>query len=83
MGRGGLGLSWISVPASAEDVGRVVAELRVALDPLPCAVLDSPAPVERPWPIAAPALARLLGRVKAKFDPGAVCNPGREPWSLA
>jgi glycolate oxidase FAD binding subunit len=81
VGRGGLGVSWISVPASAEGVDHVVADLRSALDPLPCAVLDSPVPVERPWPVAEPGLARLLGRVKARFDPGEVCNPGREPWS--
>jgi glycolate oxidase FAD binding subunit len=81
VGRGGLGLSWLTVPVAEAGVDEVVADLRIELDPLPCAVLDAPVPVARLWPRAEPGLARLLGRVKDRFDPRGVCNPGREPWS--
>lgn len=68
VGRAGLGLSWMSLPAEAE----LVQELRGRLAPSPCVVLDAPAQVRaavssRPEPD--PALAALMGRVKDRFDP--------------
>ncbi len=32
--------------------------------------------IREPWPEPAPALARLAGRVKARFDPAGVLAPG-------
>jgi glycolate oxidase FAD binding subunit len=81
VGRAGMGLSWLTLPVVETGVDEVVADLRMELDPLPCAVLDTPVPVAKPWPRAEPGLAHLLGRVKERFDPRGVCNPGREPWS--
>ena len=81
VGRASLGVFWLRLPASggAEAVG----EVRRALAPRPCVVLDAPADLRRavnPWgPIEAEALMR---RVKDRFDPAHVCNPGlfAEGW---
>ena len=62
------GLAWIALPgASAAD------ELRRALAPSPCVVLDGEA--GDPWG-AAPAAIGLMRRVKERFDPAGACSPG-------
>jgi glycolate oxidase FAD binding subunit len=79
-GRAGSGLSWLALSERepAEAVAAVEA-LRQELAPLDCVVLDAPAAVREaldPWgPIEEPAF-RLMRRVKARFDPRGVCNPG-------
>ncbi len=74
--RAGLGLAWVTLedrsPQEAEDA---LVELRRALDPAPCAVLDAPAPISDPWPRPAPGPLALMERIKARFDPAGVCRP--------
>jgi glycolate oxidase FAD binding subunit len=74
------GLAWVSLPdAHADVLGPAIAQLRQELEPSPTVVLDAPAAVIAaldPWgPVDEPRL-ELMRRVKARFDPGATCNPG-------
>jgi glycolate oxidase FAD binding subunit len=81
VGRASLGVSWVRLPAAAGPES--VARIRRELAPRPCVVLDAPDAVREavdPWgPIEGETLMR---RVKARFDPSGVCNPGlfREGW---
>jgi glycolate oxidase FAD binding subunit len=77
VGRAGLGLSWISLPA--QDAGAVVAtieDLRRRLQPFPCVVLDAPDDVREKVDVWGDDALPLMRRVKARFDPHSVCNPG-------
>jgi glycolate oxidase FAD binding subunit len=62
------GLAWIRLPEAA-----AVDELRRALTPSPCVVLDGDH--EDPWGAAPPAV-ELMKRIKQRFDPAQACNPG-------
>ncbi|HEX2043812.1 MAG TPA: FAD-binding oxidoreductase [Acidimicrobiales bacterium] len=79
VGRAGQGLSWISLPA--QDTGELVAaveDLRRRLQPFPCVVLDTPSDVREKvdvWGEEGSAVP-LMRRVKERFDPQNVCNPG-------
>lgn len=80
VGRAGLGLSWLALEDRGPDeMASAVGELRRELHPAACPVLDAPASVRArvdPWgPIDGGAL-ELMRRVKQRFDPGNVCNPG-------
>jgi glycolate oxidase FAD binding subunit len=68
-GRAAHGLSWIAVPDAA-----AVEELRRELAPSPCVVLDGAA--DDPWGAADAGSVELMRRVKERFDPAGVCNPG-------
>ena len=73
VGRPALGLYWLSLPADAD----AVAAARAALSPRACTLLDAP-PELRADAWAAPeagALA-LMGRVKERFDPARIFQPG-------
>ena len=80
VGRAGLGLSWLAL--EDRDPGEAVAavaELRRELAPSACTVLDAPPEVRRqidPWGPTDPAALALMRRVKERFDPAGVCNPG-------
>ena len=78
-GRAGLGLFWVRLPdAPVEDLVGAVEQLRRRLAPAPCVVLDAPAGVRGkvdPWGEEPPAV-ELMRRVKARFDPAGVCQPG-------
>lgn len=78
-GRAGAGLFWVRLVGGQEDLVAGIEEIRRDLRPLPCAVLDAPAPVREKvdvWgEVDGPALA-LMRRVKERFDPAGVCNPG-------
>jgi glycolate oxidase FAD binding subunit len=74
VGRVALGSSYIDVPPDAAA--------RLA-DALPSGarsiVLDAPAELRReldPWGRVDPASLELMRRIKARFDPAGVCNPG-------
>jgi glycolate oxidase FAD binding subunit len=72
--RAGLGLAWLRIPADA----MLVRTLRGQLAPATCVLLDAPAELRAavdPWGVDGPAVA-LARRVKQRFDPGGVCNPG-------
>ena len=81
VGRAGLGLSWVELPsaAGAEELAGRIEEIRRDLAPLPCTVLDAPDEVRDRVDVWGPdpeALA-LMRRLKDRFDPAGVCNPGR------
>jgi glycolate oxidase FAD binding subunit len=62
--RAALGLSWLSLPATAD-----VTAIRTALAPRWCTVLDGAEGQQRPWP-------ELMERVKQRFDPTQAFSPG-------
>jgi glycolate oxidase FAD binding subunit len=74
VGRAAVGTSWLTLVDGAR-----VEELRADLAPFPCVVLDAPADVRErvdPWGAADEAELRLVRRVKERFDPAGVVNPG-------
>ena len=78
--RAGLGICWVWIPPLSPD-GAVAAidDLRFSLAPFPCVVLDAPAEVRQRvdvWGMADGPEVELMRRVKARFDPAGVCNPG-------
>jgi glycolate oxidase FAD binding subunit len=80
VGRAALGISWIALPAAAPgELVTAIARLRTVLAPSPCVVLDAPASVRAhldPWDHPDDAALELMRRVKERFDPARVCNPG-------
>lgn len=76
VGRAGAGLHYLALPGTAREE---VELLRAELAPAACVVLDAPAELRGaidPWGVGdGPELA-LARRVKARFDPQRVCNPG-------
>ena len=78
VGRAGLGLSWVTLPD--QDDGSLVSsieDMRRHLDPFACVVLDAPAEVREKVDVWGDAEAvPLMRRVKTRFDPHNVCNPG-------
>ncbi len=68
--RAALGLSWIAVddPERVEDV-------RQALSPRACTVLDGAERVGQPWPEIGGAQV-VMERLKARFDPARIFRPG-------
>jgi glycolate oxidase FAD binding subunit len=78
VGRAGLGLSWITLPEG--DAGEVVSsieELRRRLHRFPCVVLDAPTEAREKVDVWGEGDAvPLMRRIKARFDPHGVCNPG-------
>ncbi len=80
VGRAALGLSWLRLEGAAPDdaVARVEA-LRERLAPSRAVVLDAPEAVRErldPWGPVDPARLELMRRVKARFDPAGILNPG-------
>jgi glycolate oxidase FAD binding subunit len=73
VGRAALGLSWLSGPAEADWVG----EVRAALAPRACSIVDggAPAGADR-WPAPEAGALEVMRRVKARFDPAGVFRPG-------
>ncbi|HEX2233944.1 MAG TPA: FAD-binding oxidoreductase [Thermoleophilaceae bacterium] len=80
VGRVPLGLSWLRLENhSPEEAARAVEELRAELAPSPCVVLDAPDELRglvEPWPQPHPGALELMRRVKQRFDPAGICNPG-------
>lgn len=74
--RAGLGLAWVRI----DDDPAALAEIRARLAPAACVLLDASAETRAavdPWGVGEGAELSLLRRVKERFDPAAVCNPGR------
>jgi glycolate oxidase FAD binding subunit len=79
VGRAALGICWVSLPVDAG--AEAVRDLRAALSPCSCVVLDAPDEVRGevdPWGVgeAGDAAVELMRRTKARFDPNGVCSPG-------
>jgi glycolate oxidase FAD binding subunit len=71
VGRAALGLSWIRVPPDR------VEELRRALEPFPCVVLDAPAELRAALDVwDAGQGFELARRIKQRFDPAGCFAPG-------
>ena len=78
VGRAGLGLSWVTLPASG-DPSATVEELRAALSPSPCVVLDAPPQLRGSLDVWGPrdrGATALMARVRERFDAAGVCAPG-------
>jgi glycolate oxidase FAD binding subunit len=74
--RAGAGVAWAPIEASAQALLR----LRGELAPWPCVLLDAPDSLRAqvdPWGVGETPATALMERVKLRFDPGRVCNPGR------
>jgi glycolate oxidase FAD binding subunit len=81
VGRAAHGLSWIALPAaSIGDLVETIERLRADLAPSPCVVRDAPAGVREAmdvWGESDAGRLELSRRLKQRFDPRGICNPGR------
>jgi glycolate oxidase FAD binding subunit len=80
VGRAAFGTSWLRLaPAGDDELAASVRALREALAPAPCVVLDAPEAVRNavdPWGPQDDGLLALSRRLKERFDPDRICNPG-------
>jgi glycolate oxidase FAD binding subunit len=73
VGRAGLGLFWLRVAPERERV----AEVREALHPRACTLLDAPEALRgESWPAADPGVLAVMERLKQRFDPARAFRPG-------
>jgi glycolate oxidase FAD binding subunit len=76
VGRAAYGLSWVALDG---DSAGAIGDLRQALAPSPCVVLDAPDEVRRKvdvWGVEDSTAIRLMRRVKERFDPAGACSSG-------
>jgi glycolate oxidase FAD binding subunit len=73
VGRVALGLSWLRV---ADCTPEKIDELRARLAPAPCVVLDAPRALREQVDVWGREETALMRRVRERFDPAGVCNPG-------
>lgn len=74
VGRAGLGVSWVALPGGATAVD----ELRRAVAPAACVLLDAPPGVRAAAGDGEPddaGAVELMRRVKQRFDPAGACAP--------
>jgi glycolate oxidase FAD binding subunit len=80
VGRVPLGLCWLRLEdRSPEDAAKAVEQLERELAPYRCLVLDAPASLRgqnHSWRPHDPGMVEVMRRVKERFDPAGVCNPG-------
>ena len=73
VGRAGLGLSYLRIDdRSPAEAARAVEQLREAVAPSPCTLLDAPAEVRAlvdRWPVTDPVARELMESVRRRFDP--------------
>jgi glycolate oxidase FAD binding subunit len=78
--RPGLGISWVWLPPLRPDgVVAAIDDLRFSVAPFPCVILDAPKKVRERvdvWGVGDSPEVELMRRLKARFDPAGVCNPG-------
>jgi glycolate oxidase FAD binding subunit len=74
------GLAWVRLsPREPEKLVEAVEGLRIDLAPMPCVVQDAPAEVRAKvdvWGVPEGPALDLMRRVKPRFDPSGICNPG-------
>ena len=76
VGRAALGTWWLKLDATTAEA---VGEIRAALEPRPCVVLDAPEAVRGAldvWDEGDRGRIALAERVKRRFDPASTLNPG-------
>ena len=71
VGRAGLGLFWLTVPADS------VGAIRAGLAPRACTILDAPDALRADaWAAPEQGALALMARVKERFDPARIFRPG-------
>jgi glycolate oxidase FAD binding subunit len=73
--RAGVGLAWLAIEPEPE----ALSALRRTLASCPCVLLDAPESLRRAvdvWGVSEGPELALMERVKLRFDPEGVCNPG-------
>ncbi len=75
IGRAGVGLFWVTLPAG-DDLDERVASLRRLLPDATLSVLDGGHSLDVAWPAPDPGALRVMERIKARFDPAGVFRPG-------
>jgi len=73
VGRVALGLSWLRIPDCTPEA---ISDLRSALSPSACVVLDAPRELRERVDVWGREPSEIMRRVRERFDPGGVCNPG-------
>jgi glycolate oxidase FAD binding subunit len=73
VGRVALGLSWLRIPDCPPEA---IGDLRSALSPAPCVVLDAPRELRERVDVWGREPSEIMRRVRERFDPDGVCNPG-------
>jgi glycolate oxidase FAD binding subunit len=78
VGRAALGVSWVLLPdRSPEEADAAIETLR---RDYPAVVLDAPPGLKADhWGPLDPGTRELMRRVRERFDPAGVCNPGAAP----
>jgi len=75
-----LGLCWLRIDERPpEEAAQAVDRLRSELSPFACTLLDAPVTLRGKidsWGPRDPGTVELMRRVKERFDPAGVCNPG-------
>jgi FAD/FMN-containing dehydrogenase len=70
-------LYWVTVDGARDDLVALIDELRAAVRPWPVVVGDAPDDVRRKVDVwGEPNAWALMQRVKRRFDPNSICNPG-------
>jgi len=78
VGRAGLGISWVCLPGDGADLAAAVVDLRRAVAPDPCVLLDATAGLRAAAGDGEPSDAgaiELMRRIKQRFDPAGACAP--------
>ena len=80
VGRAGLGVTWLRLPAGpADELVGSIEQIRSALSPWPVTVLDAPEAVRSKvdvWGQQDKGVVELMRRVKQRFDGAGVFKPG-------
>jgi glycolate oxidase FAD binding subunit len=79
VGRAGLGVSFVALRGEDTELVGAIEELRRAVAPFSCVILDAPEAVRAKldvWGETDDGVVRLMQRIKERFDPAGVLNPG-------
>ena len=77
VGRAALGLYWVTIDGAPDELVAQIDELRAAVRPWPVVVTDAPDDVRYKVDVwGEPSAFALMERVKQRFDPKSICNPG-------